>query len=145
MRRAWAVISVVRFGVAIVALASACNRASTPAAEPPMPSGPPVTFRGVVLDNLSGQRLQNTGIEIAVVGNVNKPFAGTVTDDKGEFTFAPLPAGEYMIRVAHQGHLELQLRIEAKPDQDKPLDIRLRTNVGVQRCVASRYHTPDCP
>ena len=66
-------------------------------------------------------------------------------DDKGEFTFAPLPAGEYMIRVAHQGHLELRMRIEAKPDQDKPLDIRLRTNIGVQRCVASRYHTPDCP
>ena len=72
-------------------------------------------------------------------------FAGAVTDDKGEFTFAPLPAGEYMIRVAHQGHLELRMKIEAKPDQEKPLDIRLRTNIGAQRCVASRYHTPDCP
>ena len=128
-----------------LAAAGACHRAATPAADEPVPSGPPVSFRGVVLDYLSSARLQNTGIELSFVGNANKPFAAAVTDDKGEFTFTGINAGSYMIRVGRPGYLELRTRIDARTSDQKPLDIRLRTIALTQRCVATRYHTLDCP
>ena len=131
--------------VAAFVVAASCNRAATPPAEAPAPSGPPTVFRGVVMDYLSSQRLANTGIELALVGQASKPFAGTVSDEKGEFAFAGISAGEYMIRVAHPGYQEVRMRVEAKSSEQKPLDVRLRTIAAAQRCLPSRYHTLECP
>jgi hypothetical protein len=48
----------------------------------------------------------------------------------------------YMLRIGRPGYNEQRLRIEAVSEDQKPLDVRLRSLRT--RCVSSRYHT-DCP
>ena len=108
-----------------------------------LPSGPLVALRGTVMEFLSSQRLQSAGVELTLPGDINHPIAASVTDEKGEFAFAPMPGGVYMVRVARPGYYEVRIRVDtARPDAP-PLDVRLKS-LG-ERCVPTRYHTEICP
>jgi hypothetical protein len=133
-----------RSGLVCLAVAAACHSAPPPAGPAPvMPLGDPIGLRGIVQDLEAYGRLPGTTVELALVGNTNNPVAITVTDEQGNFAFAGVPAGTYVLHIGRQGYTETRIRVEVKSADDKPLDVRLRA-VRTQ-CVASRYHMPGCP
>jgi len=137
-------MSKVRAGLLAVAVIGACHSAPAPAPVPvQMPTGAPIGLHGIVQDMEQYARLSGTTVELALLGNSNNPVAVTVTDEHGNFEFATLPAGTYLLHIGRQGYTETRMRVEVKATDDKPLDVRLRA-VKTQ-CLPSRYHTPGCP
>lgn len=122
---------------------TACAASQGPTATPvPTPFRGTITYRGIVQDLENYTRLGNVTVEIAMVGDSNKPFAIAATDEHGEFAFSGLEPGEYMLHIGRPGYNETRMRIDTRNNDDKPLDVRLRSLRS--RCVQSRYHT-DCP
>lgn len=125
-------------------ISAACHRAATPVtSDPPPPSGPPVSVKGVVMDMASNSLLSDAEIELQIPGRKGESAAVTATDVRGEFVLDPVPPGTYRLHVTHAGFNELQMRVDViRPDQG-PLTIHLRALYI--KCPASRYHTPGCP
>jgi hypothetical protein len=142
MRRHRVIIFAVFAATASVGCASPAPKVEVPAPVSTNPNERAV-FRAIVQDLENYSRLPGTVAELSIVGKPNDPVAATVSDEHGNFAFSGLPAGTYLLRVGRAGYTEQRMRITVKPDDDKPLDIRLRKIAT--RCVPSRYHTLECP
>jgi hypothetical protein len=128
--------------IASIGCATPAPKVETPAPVSTNPNERAV-FRAIVQDIENYTRLAGTVAELSIVGRPNDPVAATVSDEHGNFAFSGVPPGTYLLRVGRPGYNEQRLRIVAKVDDDKPLDIRLRKIAT--RCVPSRYHTLECP
>jgi len=119
-------------------------RHSAPAPEAePIPPGPPVAVRGIVMDVRTNVVLRDAGVELLIPGRRAQTAAVTATDARGEFVLDAVPPGKYRLRINHVGFNEFQMSVDVIRPEQGPLTIHLRA-LDVQ-CPSSRYHTPDCP
>src|SRR5579872_5948590 len=78
------------------------------------PHAPDLTtgkITGVVLDSTNNQ-----GVEFATVALLDpatkKPLNGEVCDDKGKFTLAKIPAGNYIVSISFIGYTTKNIKVQ---------------------------------
>jgi hypothetical protein len=57
---------------------------------------------------------------------------GAVTDEKGEFTIADLPAGEHRFLVYHEGKKLMEYPVTIQVDQTTPVEIKVTSTTFAQ-------------
>jgi hypothetical protein len=124
--------------------ATACATPTPQLAPVPLPPGAKTALTGIVQDAEGYERLSGTALELSIVGRPNEPIATAATDQHGNFVFADIPPGTYVLRIGRQRYTEQRMRVTITGNEQKPLDVRLRAVRG-ERCLPSRLKTIDCP
>ena len=91
-------------------------------AEIVFPAGPPLTLRGQVAEEGAGLRIELRQEDDAQ----HEPLTSTVTDEAGEFVFAGLGAGRYVLAVRDPLHNEVLREVVVPLERDRTVRIATR-------------------
>lgn len=95
-----------------------------------IPSGPGIVLGTVfTTTSVSGEPVPLAGAKVRMVGvdmtsQIDTGFE-TETNDEGYFEFAPVPVGEYQLKVSKEGYRSDQQRVEVGPGEMVRLSIEL--------------------